>query len=149
MIVVTFFPVIMNQMYNYVWFVIKTKNCHYGHLPFNLKRKYNSRSAYFCDARGFCGDIYTKNRLCVLHLENYIPNSFQIEWDMIMMTVCLSTLNQMEFHLVQNRTENCHHDHIPFNLKGNRILVFSVHAHVSKHKHGSLAQRRMKSSNQP
>ena len=32
----------------------------------------------------------------------------------------------MEFHLVQNRKENCHHDHIPFNLKGNGILVFSV-----------------------
>ena len=27
-------------------------------------------------------------------------------------------LNQMEFHLVQNRKENCHHDHIPFNVKG-------------------------------
>ena len=26
-----------------------------------------------------------------------------------------SLLNQMEFHLVQNRKENCHHDHIPFN----------------------------------
>ena len=25
-----------------------------------------------------------------------------------------------------NREENCHHDHIPFNLKGNRIRVFSV-----------------------
>ena len=26
-------------------------------------------------------------------------------------------LNRMEFHLVQNRKENCHHDHISFNLK--------------------------------
>ena len=25
----------------------------------------------------------------------------------------------------ENRKENCHHDHIPFNLKGNRIRVFS------------------------
>ena len=32
----------------------------------------------------------------------------------------------MEFHLVQNRKENCHPDHIPFKLKGNWILVFSV-----------------------
>ena len=32
----------------------------------------------------------------------------------------------MEFHLVQNRQENCHHDHIPFNLKGNGKLDFSV-----------------------
>ena len=38
----------------------------------------------------------------------------------------LSILNQMDSHLVQNRKENCHHDHIPFNFKGNRIIVFSV-----------------------
>ena len=33
----------------------------------------------------------------------------------------------MEFHLVQNRKEKCHHDHIPFNLKGNGNIVFSVY----------------------
>ena len=33
----------------------------------------------------------------------------------------------MKFHLVQNRKGNCHHNHIPFNLKGNGILVFSVY----------------------
>ena len=43
-----------------------------------------------------------------------------------MVTVFLSILNQMEFHLVQNRKENCPHDHIPFNLKGNGNIVFSV-----------------------
>ena len=32
----------------------------------------------------------------------------------------------MEFHLVQNRKENCHHDHIPFDLKENGNIVFSV-----------------------
>ena len=26
----------------------------------------------------------------------------------------------------ENRKENCHHDHIPFSMKGNGILVFSV-----------------------
>ena len=36
-------------------------------------------------------------------------------------------LNQMEFHLVQNQKENCHHDHIPFNLTGKGMLVFSVY----------------------
>ena len=36
-------------------------------------------------------------------------------------------LNQIEFHLVQNWKKNRHHDHIPFNVKGNRILVFSVY----------------------
>jgi len=32
----------------------------------------------------------------------------------------------MEIHLVQNRKENCRHDHIPFNLKGKANIVFSV-----------------------
>ena len=41
-------------------------------------------------------------------------------------TVFLSILNQMDFHLVQNRKENCHHDQIPFNAKGNGNIVFSV-----------------------
>ena len=26
----------------------------------------------------------------------------------------------------ENRKENCHHDHIPFNVKGNANIVFSV-----------------------
>ena len=46
------------------------------------------------------------------HWENYYSISFQIEWDMIVVTVFLSILNQMEIHLVENRKENCHHDHI-------------------------------------
>ena len=41
-------------------------------------------------------------------------------------TVLLLILNQIEFHLVQNRKENCHHDHIPFNVKGNGNIVFSA-----------------------
>ena len=34
--------------------------------------------------------------------------------------------DRIEINLVQNRKENCHHDHIPFNLKGNGNKVFSV-----------------------
>ena len=45
-----------------------------------------------------------------------------------MVTVFLSILNQMEIHLVQKRKEYCHHDHIPFNLKGNGNIVFSVYS---------------------
>ena len=33
---------------------------------------------------------------------------------------------KIEFHLVQNRKENCHHDHIPFNVKEIGFIVFSV-----------------------
>ena len=36
----------------------------------------------------------------IMHWENYASNFFHIEWDMIIMTVFLSILNQMEFHLV-------------------------------------------------
>ena len=61
-----------------------------------------------------------------IHWENYISISYQIEWVMIVVTVFLSILKQMEFHLVHNRKENCHHDHIPFNLKGNGTIIFSV-----------------------
>ena len=61
-----------------------------------------------------------------LHWEKHISNSFHIEWDMIKVTVFLSILNQMEFHLVQNRKENCHLDRIPFNVKGIGCIVFSV-----------------------
>jgi len=35
--------------------------------------------------------------------------AFHIEWDMIVVTVFLSISNQIEFHFVQNRRENCHH----------------------------------------
>ena len=34
-----------------------------------------------------------------------------------------------EIHLVQNRKENCHHDHIPFDVKGNGNIVFSLQLH--------------------
>ena len=33
----------------------------------------------------------------------------------------------ISLHLVQNRKENCHHDHIQFNVKGNGNIVFSVY----------------------
>ena len=69
--------------------------------------------------------LYTR-LLFQIHWENSYYISFQIEWDMIVVTVFLSILNQMEFYLVQNRKKNCHYDYIPFNLKGNGILVFSV-----------------------
>ena len=34
--------------------------------------------------------------------------------------------------LVQNRKENCHHDHIPFNVKRNGNIVFSVQRYLSE-----------------
>ena len=60
---------------------------------------------------------------------------------MIVVTVFLSILNQMEIHLVQNRKENCHQSDSftlvtvtsgdsyvsPFNVKGKVNIVFSVY----------------------
>ena len=40
---------------------------------------------------------------------------------MIVMTVFLLLINQMEFCLVQNENKNCQFDHISFELKGIRI----------------------------
>ena len=62
-----------------------------------------------------------------VHWKNYTSISFHIEWDMIVCTVFLSILNQIEFHLVHNQIENCHHDHIPFNVKRIGNIDFSVH----------------------
>ena len=46
---------------------------------------------------------------------------------MIVVTFFLSIFNQIELRLVQNRKENCHHDHISFNVEGIGNIVFSVH----------------------
>ena len=68
----------------------------------------------------------------LLHLHIYIPDvipSF-IYRDHIFIyrESCLYKLgDQMEIHLVQNRKENCDHDHITFNVKGNGNIVFSVY----------------------
>ena len=57
---------------------------------------------------------------------------------MIVVTVFLSVLKQIKFCLVQNRKENRHHDHIPFNVKGNRNIVFSVYLTASWKHVGSI-----------
>ena len=63
-----------------------------------------------------------------VHWENYISISFHIERDMIVVTVFLSILNTNWIPFgSENRKENCHHDHIPFNVKGNGNIVFSVY----------------------
>ena len=60
--------------------------------------------------------------------ENEYYIFFQIESDTIVVTVSLSILNQIEFHLVQNQNENCYHDRISFNLKGYVSIVFSEYS---------------------
>ena len=64
----------------------------------------------------------------VHHCENYISISFHIEWDMNHDHGDSSVPfgSNRQFHSVQNRKENCHHDHIPFNLKGYGNIIFSV-----------------------
>ena len=55
---------------------------------------------------------------------------FRTKWNYIWFKICV--LNKMEFHLVLNRKENCHHDHIPFNFKGNGNKVFSASVRTDK-----------------
>ena len=49
--------------------------------------------------------------ICAINLtyteKTIFPFPFHIEWDMIVCTVFLLILNQIDFHLVQNRKENC------------------------------------------
>ena len=79
------------------------------------------------DDRLHTSRLFIKTRSCREPIwENLISISFQIEWDMIVVTVFLSILNQLDFHLVQNIKENCHHDYILFNMKGNGNIIFSV-----------------------
>ena len=49
---------------------------------------------------------------------------------MIVVTVVPSSLNQIEFHMVQNQDVSCHHVHIPFNFKGNGNIFFRVKGRV-------------------
>ena len=60
---------------------------------------------------------------------------------MIVVTVFLSILNQMDFHLVQIRKENCHHDHIPFNVEGNGNIDFSVYSQKQQRWDVQLSER--------
>ena len=86
----------------------------------------SSHSSVWLTSFGAKSRVFWVSVIPPSHWENYISICFQIEWDMIMVTVFLSISNQMKFHLVKNWKQNCHHDHIPFNLKGNRNIVFSV-----------------------
>ena len=72
--------------------------------------------------------------VCVTpHWQNSYSISLHIEWDMIVVTVFLSIFWTKWISIcVQNRKENCHYDHIPFNFKGNRIRVFSVNPTLAK-----------------
>jgi len=61
---------------------------------------------------------------------------------MTLVTGFLSILNQMEIHLVQNRKENRHYDHISFNVKGDENIVFSVRDQTgtSRHHGGAIVR---------
>ena len=91
-------------------------NVLFAHLILNNQGLFNSDN--FLSGRGVTRvNIFNKEArpLFVLpgkqlpsdvHWKNFISISFHIEWDMIVMTVFLPILNQMEFHSVQNRKEN-------------------------------------------
>jgi len=101
-----------------VWFNMFSKKCfcvYYGVKSFALSGIAHMTNYIQSILKGF------------IHWENYVSISFQIEWDMIVWTFFLSILTQMKIHWVQNWKKNCPYDHIPFNLIGNGILLFSVY----------------------
>ena len=61
-------------------------------------------------------------------LRESISESIHTEKNMIIVTVFLSIMNQMEFRFGHNQKENCKYDHIPFNSKWirNELLRSSV-----------------------
>ena len=52
----------------------------------------------------------------------YIPDSFQMETNMIVAAIFLLIMKRTEFRLVRNREENCQYDHFHFNLKVKLLL---------------------------
>ena len=56
----------------------------------------------------------------------HISGSFQIERNMIAVTVFLLDMNTMDFRSAHNREEICYYGHISFNSKGIQYLVLSV-----------------------
>ena len=73
-----------------------------------------------------CCNLLDTNNLIAAHDEKYISISFRIECSRIVVTVFLSILNPMEFHLVFNQKENCLHDQILSNLKAIRNVCLRV-----------------------
>ena len=71
--------------------------------------------------------LLSNNDRIKLHWENHTSILPHIERDMIAVTGLPSILNQKEFQFVQNRKENCHHDHIPLNLKEDGNIVLWVY----------------------
>ena len=50
----------------------------------------------------------------------HIFNYFQMERNKIIVALFFLIMNQTEFRWVHNQKENCHYNHIPFNLRGIR-----------------------------
>ena len=64
-----------------------------------------------------------------MHWEKYISISFHSEWDMIVATA-------FEPNGISIWFKNCHHDHIPFTVKGNGNIFFSVWPQPVTHAEG-------------
>ena len=55
---------------------------------------------------------YSPNLVLFNRNRKQISDSFQIEGNVVVVTVLIWIMNQMEFRSVDNQKENCHHDHI-------------------------------------
>ena len=87
--------------------------------PYHDRRKPPPR---VCTVHTYWNCLYT---LCITNSpgactwEKSISDSFEIERNMIVVTVFFLTMIQMEIRSVHNKKENCPYDHVPFNSKGN------------------------------
>ena len=65
----------------------------------------------------------------LMHAFRKLDLNFLSNWmgyDRVLTVFLLIFWTKWNSILVQNQKENCHHDHIPFNVKGNGNIVFSV-----------------------
>ena len=86
-----------------------------------MKRVITSHSAWDMKFQIFPACCYFK--------EKWISDSFKIEKNMIVVTVFLFIImNPREFCSAHNQRENCHYDHIHFNLKVIINLVLCMYA---------------------
>ena len=122
---------------------ISTVQCTYDHIPRNgvicarillIFIHFRTQTSSFCNAsdspQRFChtvgklvfpfpfklNGIWSWWRFCF---------RFWTKWNFIWLKIESKIVSALSYP-IQNRKENCHHDHIPFNLKGIGNIVFSV-----------------------
>ena len=86
-----------------------------------------SRYLAFASARSLAQIFLIRNLFIFSHTEKTkFPFPFKLNGIWSWGNFFLLILNQIKFHLVQNEKENCHNDHIQFNIKEKKSVILSV-----------------------